>query len=213
MGGIMHRNWCFVLFVLLQWVSINNVKADLGFGDDGFADFSFSHFSGSRAGRQPMISLDLDPQNILNSSFRMAAREGRLKELKVLLTKGAEIDSRSGNGETALMFASRNCSFQLAEFLVRNGAGINVRDFDGRTPLIYAAADSCHQIVALFLKSPGVEVNAKDRFQKNALDYANDNAILEVDGPSQKVINFIQMAQRKKHFKLTRHVKSSQRSS
>src|SRR4051794_5127364 len=73
---------------------------------------SYSHSKSS-----PMISLNLDEAENLNSSFRISAREGRLIDLKDSVRRGANINSRSEEGETALMYASRNCAISIVHFL------------------------------------------------------------------------------------------------
>ncbi len=143
------------------------------------------------------ISLELDPQNILNGSLRIASREGRTHELQTLLKSGADSNSTSDSGETALMLASRNCYPKAVEILLQHNADVNAKDTDGRTALIFAASDSCAKVVELLVKKNNIDLNAKDHIQKSALDYAKDNSILEVGGPSERIINLIQAAKKK----------------
>ncbi len=159
-----------------------------------------------RGSQGAIISLDLDPQNLMNSSMRIASREGRLREVQHLITLGAEIDSRADTGETALMVACRNCSVKLAKFLIQHGASFNAADFDGRTALIYAARESCAPIVSLLLSKTGIDLEAKDQASKTALDYAGENSVFEVGGPSQKIVALIKSVKFLKYSKNT-HLK------
>jgi ankyrin repeat protein len=177
----------------------------LGFFDSG-SDFSFSslYSYGRSSGSRQIVSLDLDPQEILNNSLRIAAREGRLLNVKELIKKGAEIDSRSDSGQTALMGATKNCSIAVVNYLIEQGANINARDFSGRTALIHASNSSCFPVVQVITKAPSVEYDVKDRFQKTAWDYASENSIFEVDGPSEQIMNVIQLARKRPTAKLIR---------
>ena len=145
-----------------------------------------SHFRGS--GSAPSTSIDLDPQNLMNSSFRIATREGRVSEMRRLLEQGAEVDSRTNSGETALMLASRKCSTNLVKFLISAHANINAADFEGKTALIVASRESCAEAVDLLVRVPGVDIDAKDQSHRSALEYANENSVLEVGGPSEKIM-------------------------
>jgi ankyrin repeat protein len=138
------------------------------------------------------ISIDFDPQNQLNTSFRIAIRESRLENAKKFLLQGAEINSSSPEGETSLMYASRNCSDKAVKFLLNRGANINLRDKYGRTALIYAARESCVKVVRLLASSPFIKVHFKDSMRKTALDYAYKSSVLEVAGPAEAIIRILQ---------------------
>lgn len=163
-----------------------------------YSDYSYSSYSGrSGGGESVVISLDLDPQNSLDRSFRVSVREGRLADATRLFVKGVEINSGSDNGDTALMYASRNCSSKLVNFLLSHGADVNAVNLEGKTPLIFAVRESCTRVVELLLKKPEIKMDVKDQSRKTALDYAGETALLEVDGPSQKIIQMIEEAKQR----------------
>lgn len=189
LGEIM-KKWVFLLLL-----GVSPAFAELGDWDDPFPEHYFS--GRAPAGRDQIVSLELNPQGMLNSSFRLAVREGRFTDIQILLKQGAGVNSSSSRGETALMFASRNCSPKTIQFLVDNGASINQKDQKGRTALIYAARESCVPAIFLLLKTQTVDVQARDEFKKSALDYANENSLLEVAGPSQKIIHMLRSGKRK----------------
>jgi ankyrin repeat protein len=96
---------------------------------------SGSYYGSSRsasAGAGPIFSLELDPQKSLNESMRVAAREERLQDVSDDITRGANVNSASETGETALMYASRSCSTEVVHTLLRHRARINQRDSYGR---------------------------------------------------------------------------------
>ncbi len=188
-----------VLGLLLGTVMDPNARADSYWDDFPPPSYFYGGMRGlgGNSGRNQIISLDLDPQNILNSSFRIAARENRFSDVQRFLVQGAEVNSKSGNGETALMFTSRNCSPKAVSLLLNQGAEVNARDFEGRTALMYAAMGSCVSAVELLLKVPGIDLDVIDEARKSAMDYAGDYALLEVGGPAEKIMQLIRMKKKK----------------
>src|SRR4051794_9252188 len=98
----------FIIALSLSFCLCSASLAD--FFERGWDDYSSSSsFGRGKIGAQPTVSIDLDPENVLNSSLRMAAREDRLADLKRLLVEGADVNTQAPSGETALMYAARNC--------------------------------------------------------------------------------------------------------
>lgn len=145
---------------------------------DGFAHFPSWDWGGPSGGfgsgnHGLLYSVETDPQKILNSSFRIASREGRLKNMAELLNKGAELNSVSDEGWTALMYASRNCSEKAVRFLLERKADVNLADRYGRTALIYAAMNGCLPVVRVLGAVPGLAFEARDKLGNRAIDYTS----------------------------------------
>jgi ankyrin repeat protein len=174
----------FYLFVL--HFLYHNARADYPWG------YSPPMYYSRRSQTTPIISLDLDPKDEMNSSFRIAVREDRLDSLEKLIKAGADLNSQSDRQETALMYACRNCSPKVVEFLLHHGADVNLRDEKGRTALMFATRGSCVEVVKLLLAFRLTRVNLQDNRGRLAMDYAKDASILEVDGPSIKIIHLLQ---------------------
>jgi ankyrin repeat protein len=198
LGGIMRKFQSRVFFLAFSiFFCSNAVLADYFPGDQYFSDFAYSgsmfgRWGSSSASHGPTVTLDLDPQSSSNNALRVAAREGRLDDLANLLQKpGVDINSKSKQGFTALMYASKNCSAKTVKFLIEHKADVNSKDLEGRTALIFAARESCWQVVQELTKVAGIDAGARDRNQKTAIDYANENAVTEVDGASEKVLAYI----------------------
>jgi ankyrin repeat protein len=136
----------------------------------------------------------MDPQDILNSAFRIAAREERLGDMESLLAQKADINACSDEGETALMYAARNCSTITAKILLAHEADVNIEDKEGRTALIYAAQDSCASVIEILLRDPKTHTKHRDNFGKAAIDYARENATLDVSGPPIESIQLLDAA-------------------
>jgi hypothetical protein len=159
-------------------------------------DYYNGYFSGYYGGRteSPIISLELDPKASRDTNMRVAAREERIDDLRRFLQAGADVNSRSDRGETALMYASRNCSEEIASFLLQARADENLQDERGRTALMFASSDSCAPVVRLLLHDRTTDVTAHDREGRTALDYARRASALEYGGSSEEVIKMIKEA-------------------
>ena len=71
---------------------------------------------------------------------------------KLLLIKGAEIDSQDNDGETALHEAAKWGHLKLIQFFINHGANINAVGSDGRAPIHLAIAHGNIDIVNLLKK-------------------------------------------------------------
>jgi ankyrin repeat protein len=134
----------------------------------------------------------LDERERLNTSIRIAAREDRLEDLKRRLgVAGANINSQSEDGVTALMYASRGCYPKVVRYLLRQGADVNVSDKSGRNALMYATRALCLPAVKSLLKSPDIQVKMRDHRGRSVLHYARLAAALEVDGPAIEMLRLL----------------------
>ena len=95
-----------------------------------------------------------------NEDVHLAAREGRLEDLKQLvLREGTDIDAKEDKtGRTALHEAVLGEHQPVVEFIVELGADVNARDEKGETAL-HKAARVGNTEIANFLISKGVDVN------------------------------------------------------
>ena len=67
-----------------------------------------------------------------------AAREGSVELARVLVTAGADVNARAGDGKTALALAIFNGNFDLASYLIDSRADVNIPDAQRFTPLFWA---------------------------------------------------------------------------
>ncbi len=111
--------------------------------------------------------------------------------MKIFLQEGADINSTSDTGVTALMYASQGCFPKVVAFLLRHGAEVNLRDSRGRTALMYASRACCLKAVRLLLSHPKTRVRLKDKAGRTAENYAKTRTTLEVDGPAFEIINLL----------------------
>jgi hypothetical protein len=81
--------------------------------------------------------------------------------MAALLERGVDINTRNGNGETALRIAAVNNDVPATRFLLDKGADPNMADNTGRTPLSRAAGEGFNVLLKLLLAAPGIDVDAQ----------------------------------------------------
>ncbi len=112
----------------------------------------------------------------------MAASEGKLEVVQLLLAEGADANGKDKHDRTPLMAAAIKGQLETAQLLLAKGADTNARDLDGATALMDAAWGANPQMVKLLLQK-GSEVNATDTDGQTALQYAKlskNDEIVEV---------------------------------
>ncbi|XP_048370277.1 ankyrin repeat domain-containing protein 35 isoform X1 [Sphaerodactylus townsendi] len=83
------------------------------------------------------------------SAFHLAASKGLTECLTILLTHGAEVNSKNDDGSTALHLATIACQPQCVKVLLQHGANEDCVDGENRTPLHWAAFSGCASSVLL----------------------------------------------------------------
>lgn len=97
-----------------------------------------------------------DDFNLISSASR-----SHMENVGNLLKRGANINSVTIDGISALMYATENGDLQMVKFLMENGANPNLKPFNGVTALI-GAVEQQHFEVAEYLASNGANVNDRD---------------------------------------------------
>lgn len=92
-------------------------------------------------------------------------------KVSALLALGADPRGRSSDGDTALVFASREASIDVVKLLLAHGASVNEVGLNNETPLLRAARSQRTDLVRLFLEA-GANPNVYDVRGNTPLMYA-----------------------------------------
>ena len=94
--------------------------------------------------------------------FHEAMCNGKAEAVKLLVSKGANINAVDKYGRTPLHLVARNGHVETAKLLIAQGANIGAMSKYGRTPL-HLAARKGHAKVAMLLIAKGADIDAIDK--------------------------------------------------
>lgn len=132
----------------------------------------------------------------MNDLLLMAAKNGDVQVLVALLQRGADVDARNEDEETALLVAADHGHLEAVAVLLQHGADVNAPDFQGYTPLMAAASSRVPEIVALLLER-GADTrprNIKGRTALLTAHWCKDTEALEVFRTHQKELDLNEAA-------------------
>jgi ankyrin repeat protein len=95
------------------------------------------------------------------TALHLASSEGHLDIAKLLIDRGANVDSRNDEQETPLALASSFGHLDIARFLIESGAAVSAPDKEGNTPF-HMAANKGHLDVTKFLLECGIDVDIRN---------------------------------------------------
>lgn len=109
----------------------------------------------------------------LNKPTDKSLVEKRLKVVKLLIIKGANVNAKSFLGNTPLHMAKTK---EVVELLIKHGADVNAQSNIGHTPLMTLTAvynrNWVNQSVSEVLIKYGADINHKSKGEENALVFA-----------------------------------------
>src|SRR6266702_2725964 len=82
-----------------------------------------------------------------------AVRNQDQQQVRTLLKQHSDVNSRSGDGSTALLWAAHWNALEIAGLLIRAGADANAANDFRMTPLSQACANGSAEFVGLLLKA------------------------------------------------------------
>lgn len=100
--------------------------------------------------------------------FLEAASRNDADSLRRFLDGGTPVDSRDGNGRTALLIATRANAVAAAQALIAAGADVNAKDDIQDTPFLYAGAEGRLEILRMTVGA-GANLADTNRYGGTAL--------------------------------------------
>ncbi len=91
-----------------------------------------------------------------------ASAAGNISRVRELIKAGADVNAKTKDGETVLMWASFSGHVDTARELIKAGADLNAKQKDGETVLMMAAGEG-HTDTTKELIKAGADVNAKTK--------------------------------------------------
>ncbi|MDI9273485.1 ankyrin repeat domain-containing protein [Stenotrophomonas sp. PFBMAA-4] len=113
----------------------------------------------------PACSATAGPADV---RLRDAATRGDADAVRVALEDGADLESRDGQGRTALLLATHGNNLDAARELIEAGADVNAKDALQDSAYLYAGARGLDDILALTL-AHGADVRSTNRYGGTAL--------------------------------------------
>lgn len=102
------------------------------------------------------------------TALEFAVRNGNLEMLQLLIASGADPNSSSSKGQTALMLIGDQATRDIVSVLLTAGAKVTARDNDGDTALAEAAAYNDSDVVKALIDS-GAQMNVQNKAGQTAL--------------------------------------------
>jgi hypothetical protein len=101
-----------------------------------------------------------------------AAESGHEIVVKLLLEKGAELETKDNRSRTPLSYAAYSEHEAVVKLLLEKGAELETKDNRGRTPLSWAAGSRNEIVVKLLLVKVNIDFNRRDKFGLTPLSFA-----------------------------------------
>jgi ankyrin repeat protein len=117
------------------------------------------------------VDLEVTSGVLSSSSLHLAAKNGHLMVVIVLLDNGCNIDFVDRDGWTALHYACYSGHESIVLTLIYHGANVNIMDKNGITPLMIAARNGQHTISEILLFNQA-DIHATNAKNENALHFA-----------------------------------------
>jgi uncharacterized protein len=111
-------------------------------------------------------------QSELNQYLMVASSSGQIEVIRWLIRNGAEIESRTDQNVTPLMFAVANNQLMAVRTLLKYKPNVNVITTDWETPLLAAAKNGNVEIAEALIRD-SADISYADNHGATALHYAS----------------------------------------
>ena len=118
-------------------------------------------------------------QERLNNELIDIAEYGNLEIVKNLIKQGADINAKDDDGNTVLMWSSREGHLDIVKFLIDKGADIEIKNSNGESALMINAKSTGSLKVIKYLLDNGADINAENAYGETAYTYIKINNMLD----------------------------------
>jgi hypothetical protein len=123
------------------------------------------------------VNVNVRDKETGTTALEHAVMNGNQEMVQLLLSRGADINSKNTSGHTVLMILSEDVTSDLVWELINAGAKLEQKDADGNTALINLAYRNNVDSVKTLLEA-GAKVNAKNKQGQTALMIAASNGLV-----------------------------------
>ncbi len=103
-----------------------------------------------------------------------------IKNVKLLIDGGADINLETEIGCTALLFAIEKKNFKIAKYLIKMGADVNKYDWkNNEYPLLLTMYYGKKRLAKMMIEL-GADINIKDNHNKTPMNYAHEGHMKEL---------------------------------
>ena len=117
------------------------------------------------------LNLEIRTEDKERTPLALAAYRGHEVVVRLLLEKGANLESRGTNSRTPLAWAAYWGYDVVVGLLLEKGANLESQDTDSRTPLVLAACEGHDGVVGLLLEK-GADLESQDTDSRTPLVWA-----------------------------------------
>ncbi|USP74251.1 D-amino-acid oxidase [Curvularia clavata] len=111
--------------------------------------------------------------DVLRTALFLTCKGNQHQAANVLLSHGAEPNSKDSNGDPCLIVASRNNLDKIVKLLLDFGADVEAKDLAGKTSWSHVCGLQSHDLVALVLQERNAEKNVNWKAGHNSLHMAS----------------------------------------
>lgn len=146
-------------------------------------DFIGTYNGTIRRAAESIINGYVDKVNDIGlTALHLASSANSIEMAKILLNNSANVNIKSKDCSTPLLFASGNTNdITLVKLLIENGADVNIENNHGLTPLIRAIEYSLNSYATVkLLLENGANIHIKDKCGYSALSSALFHCIVDI---------------------------------
>ena len=109
----------------------------------------------------------------------LAARNGHLQVVKLLVDAKADLNLKDEYGRTALVISIEWQKLEISEYLIKEKADVNIPDIHGKAPLFYASFGGYPSITQKLLEA-GADVNVETLSEETPLMFAKNIETMKI---------------------------------